>query len=74
MEDPLGDLIVQHSAKPAPAPAPAPRSKAAPREERGMVEQVVKSSAFKSFLRSAGSVLGREITRSVLGTARKRSR
>ena len=36
-----------------------------------MVEQVVKSSAFKSFLRSAGTVLGREITRSVLGTARK---
>jgi hypothetical protein len=32
---------------------------------------VVSSSAFKSFLRSAGSALGREITRSVLGTARR---
>ena len=39
-----------------------------------MVQQVVKSSAFKSFLRSAGTVLGREITRSVLGTARKTTR
>jgi hypothetical protein len=36
-----------------------------------MVEQVVKSSAFKSFMRSMGTVLGREITRSVLGTAKK---
>jgi hypothetical protein len=39
-----------------------------------MLQQVVKSSAFKGFLRSAGTVLGREITRSVLGTAKKRSR
>ena len=39
--------------------------------EPGMVEQVVKSSAFRSMLRSAGTVLGREITRSVFGTSRK---
>ena len=37
----------------------------------GMVEQVVKSSAFRSMLRSAGTVIGREITRSVFGTSRK---
>jgi hypothetical protein len=37
-----------------------------------MVEEVVRSSAFKSFLRSAGTVLGREITRSLFGTARRR--
>ena len=37
-----------------------------------MVESVVKSSAFKSALRSAGTVLGREITRSIFGTSRKR--
>ena len=36
-----------------------------------MVEAVVKSSAFKSALRSAGTVLGREITRSIFGTSRK---
>ncbi len=40
--------------------------------EPSMVESVVKSSAFKSALRSAGTVLGREITRSIFGTSRKR--
>ncbi|HET7761740.1 MAG TPA: helicase HerA-like domain-containing protein [Phycicoccus sp.] len=39
--------------------------------EPGVVEQVVKSSAFKSMLRSAGTVLGREITRSIFGTSRR---
>ncbi len=48
--------------------APARRKQA---EEPSMVQQVVKSSAFKSMLRSAGTVLGREITRSVFGTSRK---
>ena len=37
-----------------------------------MVEQVVQSSAFRSTLRSAGTVIGREITRSLFGTARRR--
>ena len=40
--------------------------------EPSVVESVVKSSAFKSALRSAGTVLGREITRSLFGTSRKR--
>jgi len=40
--------------------------------EPSVVESVVTSSAFKSMLRSAGTVLGREITRSVFGTSRKR--
>ena len=40
--------------------------------EPGLVESVVKSSAFKSMLRSAGTVLGREITRSIFGTSRRR--
>jgi hypothetical protein len=40
--------------------------------EPGVVEAVVTSSAFKSALRSAGTVLGREITRSIFGTSRKR--
>lgn len=54
----------------APAPAPA-RKAAAPKEEPGIVSQVVKSSAFKSALRSAGTVLGREITRSIFGTRKR---
>ncbi len=43
-----------------------------PQHEESAVQKVVTSPAFRSFLRSAGSVLGREITRSVLGTAKKR--
>ncbi|MFN8075265.1 MAG: helicase HerA-like domain-containing protein [Kineosporiaceae bacterium] len=67
------------SAAPAPAKAPAPAPEPAPRrreekEEPGVVTQVVTSTAFKSFLRSAGTVLGREITRSIFGTATKKRR
>lgn len=40
--------------------------------EPGVVESVVKSTAFKSMLRSAGTALGREITRSIFGTSRRR--
>ncbi|MFC5982714.1 helicase HerA-like domain-containing protein [Knoellia sp. GCM10027209] len=65
--------------EPAPAPARAPRreesgapARRQPKEEPGMVEQVVQSSAFRSMLRSAGTVIGREITRSIFGTARRR--
>ena len=55
--------------KDAPVPTPSPK---APKEEPGIVEQVVQSSAFKSALRSAGTVIGREITRSIFGTSRRR--
>ena len=42
------------------------------KEDPSIVEQVVGSSAFKSMLRSAGTVIGREISRSIFGTGRKR--
>ncbi|ULE31821.1 helicase HerA-like domain-containing protein [Mycobacterium sp. IDR2000157661] len=42
--------------------------------EPGMLEQVMASPAFKSAMRSAGTVIGREITRSIFGTARRRRR
>ncbi|HVN13326.1 MAG TPA: helicase HerA-like domain-containing protein [Kineosporiaceae bacterium] len=45
-----------------------------PREEPSMVEQVVGSPMVRSFMRSAGSALGREITRSIFGTASRRRR
>jgi DNA helicase HerA-like ATPase len=48
--------------------APGPQRK----DEGGVVSEVLKSSAFKSFARSAATVLGREITRSTFGTARRR--
>jgi uncharacterized protein len=68
---------------PAPGGAPTPATPAerpaadTPRpseqaDEPGMVEKVVKSSAFRSMLRSAGTVIGREITRSIFGTSRRR--
>jgi DNA helicase HerA-like ATPase len=43
------------------------RSSASSRDSGGIIETVVKSSGFKSFLRSAGTVLGREITRTIFG-------
>jgi DNA helicase HerA-like ATPase len=52
--------------------APARSRSRATTQDDGIVSGVVKSSAFKSFLRSAGTVLGREITRSIFGTARRR--
>ena len=47
-------------------------SRSRAKEDKGMVEQVVGSSAFRSMLRSAGTVIGREITRSIFGTGRRR--
>ncbi len=47
-------------------------SRGAAREDDGIVGQVVGSPAFRSMLRSAGTVIGREITRSLLGTGRRR--
>jgi hypothetical protein len=64
-------------ADPAPAPEPeAPReSRRAQREDPSVITQAMESPVVKSFLRSAGSALGREITRSIFGTAsRGRSR
>lgn len=51
------------------APEPPRRQE---KEEPGMVEKVLGNSAVKSFLRSAGSALAREITRGLFGTSRKR--
>ncbi|GLY49004.1 helicase HerA-like domain-containing protein [Lentzea sp. NBRC 102530] len=53
----------------APEPPPQQRQE---KEEPGMVEKVLGNSAVKSFLRSAGSALAREITRGLFGTSRKR--
>jgi hypothetical protein len=49
-------------------PMPAPVEKAEP----GMLEQMMDNPAFKSAMRSAGTVIGREITRSIFGTGRRR--
>jgi DNA double-strand break repair helicase HerA and related ATPase len=57
------------AAPPAEAPAPPAREEKA---EPGFLEQALGSPVVKSFLRSAASALGREITRGVFGTRRRR--
>jgi uncharacterized protein len=44
----------------------------AEKDDPGLVGSVVRSTAFRSMLRSAGTVIGREITRSVFGNSRRR--
>lgn len=51
-------------------PMPAPVEKAEP----GVLETMMDNPAFKSAMRSAGTVIGREITRSIFGTGRRRRR
>jgi DNA helicase HerA-like ATPase len=66
------------AAKPAAAPdatAPAPSRAEKAEDEHGLgdkVSEVLGSSAFKAFTRTVGSAVGREITRSLFGTARRR--
>jgi DNA helicase HerA-like ATPase len=58
----------------ASAPQEAPRQEAPPQEkdEPGALEKVLSSAPVKSFLRSAASAIGREITRGLFGTAKRR--
>ncbi|MER7947243.1 helicase HerA-like domain-containing protein [Streptomyces sp. NPDC096079] len=51
------------------ARAPAPKGR---KEEPSLAEQVVGSGIFTSLARSVGTQLGREISRSLFGTARRR--
>ncbi len=57
--------------KAAPHPRSAPRSKAAAKDDDGVLGGIMKSSAFKSFARSAGTQLAREITRGVFGIGKR---
>ena len=57
---------------PAPAPAPKPAGGRAAKPQDSTLERVVKSSAFKSLTRSAATVIGREITRSIFGVGKRR--
>lgn len=60
-----------------PVPPPVdlpPMPPPAQREEPGFMDKMMDSPAFKSAMRSAGTVIGREITRSILGTGRRRRR
>jgi uncharacterized protein len=67
-------LTARIAATPAPeppveVPPPPPREEPA---EPGFVEKALDSPVVRSFLRSAASALGREITRGMFGTRRRR--
>jgi len=62
-------LAPAHAAPTAEVPAPsAPQAR---QQGLGVAQKVLGSPAFTSFLRSAGTVIGREITRSLFGTRRR---
>ena len=63
-------------APPLPPPLPVDTGEVTSRgaAEPGMLEKMMASPAFKSAMRSAGTVIGREITRSIFGTGRRRRR
>ncbi|MFI1382906.1 helicase HerA-like domain-containing protein [Embleya sp. NPDC020886] len=56
----------------APAPEPAAGRGRADKPKSDVVGQVMGNSAVKSVLRSMGTQIGREITRSLFGTARRK--
>lgn len=58
-------------APPPPADAPPPPPPPQERQGPGMVAEVLGSPMVRSFLRSAGTALGREITRGLFGTRRR---
>ncbi|MEU5051522.1 helicase HerA-like domain-containing protein [Streptomyces sp. NPDC021096] len=67
------EKLARPAAQEAPAPARAPAEQPE-KEEPSLVEQVVGSGMFTSLARSVGTQIGREITRSLFGTTRRRRR
>ncbi|MFD6393874.1 helicase HerA-like domain-containing protein [Nocardia sp. NPDC060259] len=59
------------AAAPTPETPQAPGRAQAPQEEDSAAERIMKNPAVKSFLRSAASAAGREISRSIFGTRRR---
>ncbi|MGW5923094.1 helicase HerA-like domain-containing protein [Nocardia fluminea] len=59
------------AAEPAPESAPVPGRSTAQQEEDSAAERIMANPAVKSFLRSAASAAGREISRSIFGTRRR---
>ncbi|MFI0513046.1 helicase HerA-like domain-containing protein [Streptomyces sp. WSLK1-5] len=58
----------------APPSTPSPTSPPARADDPSLVEEIAGSGVFKSLARSLGTQLGREISRSLFGTARRRRR
>jgi uncharacterized protein len=51
---------------------PRARRRSEPPADEGVLGSVLGSAAFRSFTRSAASALGRELTRGLFGTRRRR--
>ncbi|MDT9691848.1 DUF853 family protein [Streptomyces sp. P9(2023)] len=67
------ERLTAERSEPEPEPESEPKARAgAPKEDESLVEQVVGSGMFKSLARSIGTQLGREISRSLFGTARRK--
>ncbi|BBZ29555.1 ATPase [Mycolicibacterium madagascariense] len=62
------------SLPPPVSPQPVPEPQAPEPQGPSIIQEVLQSPAFKSFLRSAATTAGREITRSVFGTSSRRRR
>lgn len=54
-------------------PEPPPEARRSRDEEEGVLAKAMGSSVFRSFARSAASAAGREISRSLFGTAPRRA-
>ncbi|MFI9414161.1 helicase HerA-like domain-containing protein [Nocardia gamkensis] len=59
------------AAAPEAEPAPVPGRAATRAEEESAADRIMKNPAVRSFLRSAASAAGRQITRSLFGTRRR---
>ena len=70
-EEDAGEPLPRYEPPADAAPAPSRRREP---EERSKVAEVLGSSVFRSFARSAASAAGREISRSLFGTAPRRRR
>ena len=57
---------------PAPAGKPRSRTRKSSQSDGGIVDNVLGSSAFESFMKSAGTALAREISRGMFGNRRRR--
>jgi hypothetical protein len=73
VEQPPAQQVPSPIDLPPPLDLPPMPTPAQPREP-GFLDTVMDSPAFKSAMRSAGTVIGREITRSIFGTGRRRRR
>jgi DNA helicase HerA-like ATPase len=66
----LAKVVAPPAVPETPAPAPQPHAEA--RHDDGFLAKALKSTAVRGALRSAATAAGREIVRSMFGTARRR--